>query len=345
MSDILTIAGIEIKRGEHRKIELPMSKLYTDTGLNMPVSVWRGKKDGPTLLICGAMHGDELNGIEIVSRIMNSKHLDRLKGTLIAVPIINSYGVINLSRYLPDGRDLNRSFPGSKRGSLASRMAYRFLNEIVVKCDYGIDLHTGGQHRSNLPQIRANLSEPAANEMAHAFGVPVLLNSNLRDGSLRQAADEMGIPMILYEGGQSLRFDELPIRVGVNGIIRVMRHLGMIPQRKTSKLQIKPHIALSSTWIRAPESGIVTIKCDLGDSVEKDDILAEIRTPFGKIIGTVRCSQNGVIIGKQNIPLIQEGEAMFHIAHFNAPDIVVENLEVQQESLIPEGPATNIYTG
>ncbi len=345
MTKTLTIAGIDIKPGDHQKIELPMSKLYTDTGLNMPVSVWRGKKDGPTLLICAAMHGDELNGIEIVSRIMNSKLLQRLRGTLIAVPIINSYGVINLSRYLPDGRDLNRSFPGSKRGSLASRMAYRFLNEIVVKCDYGIDLHTGGQHRSNLPQIRANLTETAASEMAHAFGVPVLLNSNLRDGSLRQAADELGIPMILYEGGQSLRFDEVPIRVGVNGVIRVMRHLGMIPKLKSSKTQIKSHTALSSTWIRASESGIVRVKCDLGDSVEKDDVLAEIRTPFGKVIGTVRCNQSGVIIGKQNIPLIQEGEAMFHVAHFVEPDTVIENLEVQLENLIPEGPATNIYTG
>lgn len=341
----LIIAGVSIGLGEHRKIELPMSKLYTDTGLNMPISVWRGKKDGPTLLVCAAMHGDELNGIEIVARIMNSKQLSRLRGTLIAVPIINSYGVINLSRYLPDGRDLNRSFPGSKRGSLASRMAYRFLNEVVTKCDYGIDLHTGGQHRSNLPQIRANLSETAANEMAHAFGVPVLLNANLRDGSLRQAADELGIPMILYEGGQSLRFDELPIRAGVNGVIRVMRHLKMLPARKSTKVEVKPRIALSSSWVRAPDSGIVTVKCDLGDFVEADDVMAEIRTPFGVIIAQVICAQSGIVIGKQNIPLIQEGEAMFHVAYYSKPGTVVENLGVLEEGLIPEGPSTNIYTG
>jgi len=341
----LIIAGVSIAAGEHKKIELPMSKLYTDTGLNMPISIWRGKKDGPTLLVCAAMHGDELNGIEIVSRIMNLKQLNRLRGTLIAVPIINSYGVINSNRYLPDGRDLNRSFPGSKRGSLASRMAYRFLNEVVVKCDYGIDLHTGGGHRSNLPQIRANLSETIPNEMAHAFGVPVLLDSNLRDGSLRQAADELGIPMILYEGGQALRFDELPIRAGVNGVIRVMRHLKMLPSVKVSKKEVKPRIALSSSWVRAPDSGIVNVKCDLGDFVEVDDVLAEIRTPFGALISTVVCEQSGIVIGKQNIPLIQEGEALFHVAYYHRPGSVVANLEMLEEGLIPEGPSTNIYTG
>lgn len=341
----LTIAGVKIAPGEHKKIELPMSKLYTDTGLNMPISVWRSKKDGPTLLVCAAMHGDELNGIEIVGRIMNSKQLARLRGTLIAVPIINSYGVINLNRYLPDGRDLNRSFPGSKRGSLASRMAYRFINEVVTKCDYGIDLHTGGQHRSNLPQIRANLSEKAANDMAHAFGVPVLLNSNLRDGSLRQAADELGIPMILYEGGQSLRFDELPIRAGVNGVLRVMRHLKMLPARKSKKKEVKPRIALSSSWVRAPDSGIVTMKCGLGDFVEEDDVMAEIRTPFGEIISQVVCAQSGIVIGQQNIPLIQEGEAMFHVAYYAKPGTVVENLGTLEDGLIPNGPTTNIYTG
>jgi predicted deacylase len=200
----LEIAGQHIAAGTRTTIELPLPPLYTHTPMVMPVHVVRGKKDGPVLLLSAAVHGDELNGIEIIRRILQLSAMKRIKGSIIAVPVVNVYGLIQSSRYLPDRRDLNRSFPGSDRGSLAARLADIFLNQLVAKCTHGIDLHTGAIHRSNLPQIRANLDDEMTLTMAKSFGTPVVLNSNLRDGSLREAADCRGVPMLLYETGQAL---------------------------------------------------------------------------------------------------------------------------------------------
>ncbi len=326
-NDDLVIGGHHIKMGETKKIELPTVRLYTDTNMSIPIYVKRGKKPGPTIFVSGAIHGDELNGIEIISRLINSKSINALRGTLIAVPIVNGFGVLNQSRYLPDRRDLNRCFPGSAKGSLAGRIAYLFMQEVVTKCDYGIDLHTGAIHRSNLPQIRANLDDPVTFEMAKAFGVPVLINSNLRDGSLRQCADEHGIPMLLYEAGQALRFDELSIKVGVKGIINVLRHLDMLPKLKSKKLPIEPFVARNSGWVRASDSGFVIHKKELGDRVYEHDVLAEIKKPLGDVSSKVLSNADGIIIGKQNIPLVQEGEAVYHIAYFNKPKKVEASIE------------------
>lgn len=333
----LEIAGIKILPGETKKIELPTVSLYTDTNMSIPIFVKRGKRKGPTLFVSAAIHGDELNGIEIISRLINSKKIDTLKGTLIAVPFVNGYGVLSQSRYLPDRRDLNRSFPGSKRGSLAGRIANLFLNEIVAKCDYGIDLHTGAIHRTNLPQIRANLDDPETLEMAKAFGIPVLLNANLRDGSLRQEAADLGVKVLLYEAGEALRFDELSIRAGVKGIINVMRHLGLLNKSRSKSPSTEPFVANQSSWIRATDSGFINHKSELGDYVEKGDVLATIKDPYGVILDNVVSHAKGIIIGKQNIPLAQEGEAMYHIAYFNKPSDVAEHIELMHETLIPEG--------
>ena len=331
----IVIAGHEILPGESKELEIPMVRLYTDTTMGVPVFVKRGKKDGPTIFLSAAIHGDELNGIEIINRIINSKSIKPLKGTLIAVPMVNVYGVLNQSRYLPDRRDLNRSFPGSQRGSLAARLAYQFLQEIVSISDYGIDFHTGAIHRSNLPQIRANLDDEETLELAKAFSLPVLLNSNLRDGSLRQCAADLGTKILLYEAGEALRFDELAIRAGVKGTINVLRHLGMLNSKRSLKA-IDPIIARKSGWVRACESGLVVHHKQLGDQVEKGDILATINNPYGRPLDQVKSPYSGIIIGKQNIPLVQEGEAMYHIAYFKDPDEVSENLEILQEELLPE---------
>ncbi|WP_226665435.1 succinylglutamate desuccinylase/aspartoacylase family protein [Microbulbifer aggregans] len=335
MEDEFKIAGIAVARGETRRIELPIVRLYTDTEMAIPVYVHRGKKRGPTIFVCAAIHGDELNGVEIISRLINSRALKSLSGTLIAVPVVNVYGVLHQSRYLPDRRDLNRSFPGSSRGSLAARMAHVFLDEIVSKCDYGIDLHTGALHRSNLPQVRANLDDQETRDMADAFGVPVLLNSTLRDGSLRQAAADLGVRILLYEAGEALRFDELCIRAGLKGVVNVLRHLKMLPQRR-SKLGIAPFVARRSGWLRAGDSGIVNHKKQLGDHVKKGETLATIADLYGNELDKVLCDADGIIIGKQNIPLVQEGEAMYHIAYFHEPHEVLENLELLQDTLLPE---------
>lgn len=332
-----TIGAHTILKGETKRLELPMVRLYTDTTMSIPVYVKRGKQDGPTLFLSAAIHGDELNGIEIINRIINSKSIKNLKGTLIAVPMVNVYGVLNQSRYLPDRRDLNRSFPGSSRGSLAARIAHLFLNEIVKKADYGIDFHTGAIHRSNLPQIRADLDDTDTLEFAKAFAVPVMLNANTRDGSLREAASELNTKVLLYEAGEALRFDELAIRAGVKGTINAMRHLGMITKsRKKNTVKIEPFIARQSGWVRASESGLVVHHKQLGDFVQKGEALATISDPFGQTLDEVISNADGIIIGKQNIPLVQEGEAMYHIAYFKQLDEVIENLDLMNEQLLPE---------
>ncbi|GAA5524348.1 N-alpha-acetyl-L-2,4-diaminobutyric acid deacetylase [Microbulbifer aestuariivivens] len=335
MTEKFSIGGVDIAPGETRRIELPIVRLHTGTDMAIPVYVKRGKKPGPTMFICAAIHGDELNGIEIISRVISSRGLRSLRGTLIAVPVVNVYGVLEQSRYLPDRRDLNRSFPGSDKGSLAARMAHIFLEEIVSKCDYGIDLHTGAIHRSNLPQIRANLDDQPTRDMARAFGVPVLLNSTLRDGSLRQSAADLGVQILLYEAGEALRFDEFCIRAGYKGILNVMRHLQMLPRVKKNE-NIEPFVARRSGWLRATDSGIINFRKGLGDHVLKGDVLASISDLFGEEIDRVLCNADGIVIGRQNLPLVQEGDAVFHIAYFHEPQEVAENLELLQDSLLPD---------
>ncbi len=328
----LIIANQTIDKGISYKLELPMVDLYTSSETKIPVYVKRGRKDGPVMFVSAAIHGDELNGVEIISRLIKRSALRSLRGTLICIPFVNPYGILNLSRYLPDRRDLNRSFPGSKRGSLAGRVAYQFFNEIVCKCDYGIDLHTGAIHRSNLPQIRANIDDPETLELAKAFNVPVILNSDLRDGSLREAAVAHDIKILLYEAGEALRFDEVAINAGVRGVINVLRQLNMLPARKKASANT-PYIAKHSSWIRAPESGFVVHHKDLGHMVQEGDRLASIKGPFGDIEGTIDAKDTGIIIGKQNIPLVHEGEAVYHVAYFNKPDMVNQSVEQMEQDL------------
>lgn len=333
----LIIAGQSIAIGKTVQLEVPVAKLYTDTDVCIPVHIMRSRKPGPVVFVSAAVHGDELNGIEIIRRLIQLKTLKISRGTLILVPMVNVYGVLSQSRYMPDRRDLNRSFPGSDKGSLAARVADIFLEEIVRHCDYGIDLHTGAIHRSNLPQIRADLEDSDTLAMAREFGVPVLLNANIRDGSLRQAAVEAGCRVLLYEAGQALRFDELSIRAGVRGVTNVLSHLGMIRKRRRRE-KVTPYVANNSTWSRASASGIVLDRKKLGDWVERGEALADIGDPFGNVISSVTTNKAGIVIGRQNIPLVQEGDAMYHIAYFSEPEAgsdIVEHFESLQESISP----------
>ncbi|WP_320821865.1 succinylglutamate desuccinylase/aspartoacylase family protein [Reinekea sp.] len=334
----LVIGNQEILPGHSYRIELPVARLYTDTEVTMPVYVIRGKRDGPSVFVSAAIHGDELNGIEIVRRLIQSKTLKVSAGTVYLVPMVNVYGVLSQSRYMPDRRDLNRSFPGSAKGSLAGRVANMFMEEIVNRCQYGIDLHTGAIHRSNLPQVRAFLEDPETLKLAQNFGVPVLLNSNLRDGSLREAAVALGTKILIYEAGQALRFDEFSIRAGVTGVLNVLTYLGVLTRKMPKKI-IQPYVANNSAWVRTGFSGIVNHLKNLGDQVQKNDVLATIGGPFGEVFGQVLAARSGIIIGKQNIPLAQEGDALFHIAFFSASDEdVYDNIEVMQEALMPDHP-------
>ncbi len=340
----LVIGGVTIQPGSRQSIDLPVAQLHTHTPLTMPVQIIRGKSDGPVLFVSAAIHGDELNGVEIIRRLLEQKSLSRLRGTLVAIPIVNVYGVIHHSRYLPDRRDLNRSFPGSERGSLASRLANIFMSEIVANCTHGIDIHTGAVHRENLPQIRANMEHEETERLAHAFGVPVMLNSDLRDGSLRQAAADCGIPMLLYEAGQALRFDELSIRAGVRGIMSVMRELRMLaPSRSRKKDAIEPLVARSSHWVRAPESGIFRAFTPLGARVKRGDILGVVDSPYGENEVEVVASYSGLVIGRTNLPLINEGDALFHIARFPGVKEAADQVEAFTEEHLPSDEEEGAY--
>jgi predicted deacylase len=341
----LTIGDTDIPPGSRLNLDLPIAQLHTHTPLTMPIRVWRGKKDGPRLFVSAAIHGDELNGVEIIRRLMNQKVLSRLRGTLITIPIVNVYGVIQHSRYLPDRRDLNRNFPGHERGSLAGRLANLFMKEIVANATHGIDLHTGALNRNNLPQIRANMKDEATSDLAHAFGVPLLIDSHIRDGSLREAAAEYGIPMLLYEAGEALRFDEVSIRAGVKGIINVMRKLAMLPAvRRRIKQPFEPTVVNTTSWVRAPESGILRALVPLGGRVKRDQLLGVIASPFGDQEYEVKTPYSGIVIGRTNLPLTNEGDALFHIARIQGVRAAEESVETFTEELAPEeGPVSDPF--
>jgi predicted deacylase len=306
-----------VRPGERATVRLPVADLYTGTSLAMPVHVVCGRRAGPVLFVSAAIHGDELNGVEIIRRLLKRKALSSIRGTLLAVPIVNVHGFLDQSRYLPDRRDLNRSFPGSRKGSVAARMAHTFMHEIVAKADFGIDLHTGAINRSNLPQVRGNLEDEATLQLARSFGTPVIINSNARDGSLRQCAADKGMPVLIYEAGEALRFDELSIRAGLRGTINAMRHIGMLPLSKRSR-PVSPVVADSTSWVRAPDSGIVTRKAELGSRVTAGQALAVIGDPVGDEEVRVKAMFDGIVIGRSNLPLAHEGDALFHVAAFKS---------------------------
>ena len=329
--------GRRIAAGSRATVDLPVAQLYTHTPVTMPVHVVHGRRDGPVLLVCAAIHGDEINGVEIIRRLLKLPQIKRISGTLLAVPIVNVLGFIDRTRYLPDRRDLNRSFPGSEKGSLASRIAYLFKTEVLDKASHVIDLHTAAIHRANLPQVRVNLTDPASSAMASAFGVPVVINSALIEGSLRHVADAQGIPVLTYESGEALRFDEPGIKAGVRGIVRVMRHLGMLPPVKSASTPSRKYfVADSSNWVRAEQDGIFRAVVALGAHVGRGQTLGYIADPFGEREIPVEANATGIVVGRANLPLVHEGEALYHIARFEANGQVARQVEVFRERLEEE---------
>lgn len=308
--------GEVVKPGERQIIDIPLAPLVTRDDLAMSVNVVVGKRAGPVLMVSAAIHGDEINGVEIIRRLLRDPAMHDLRGTMLAIPVVNVHGFLHQTRYLPDGRDLNRSFPGSSKGSLAARVAYKFNEQILNRCDFAIDLHSGSRHRSNLPQLRIDLENEQSREMGKAFGTPVMLHSRLRDGSLREEAANRSVPFLLFEGGESLRFDEFSIRVGVRGIINVMRYLGMLRRSSRKRKPQEPLMTHRSTWVRAPSSGVLRSLAKLGSKVGEGDLLGIIGDPMGNEETAVYCADDGIIIGKQNLPLVSEGDAIFHIASY-----------------------------
>ena len=318
---------LDINPGEQATLDLNVGQLYTHMPLTMTMHVYNGKYAGPTIFISAAIHGDELNGIEIIRRLMRLPSLKNIRGTIIAIPIVNVLGVGHGTRYLPDRRDLNRCFPGTKRGSLASRMAYIFMQQVVSYCDYGIDLHTGAIHRSNFPQIRATVDSKKMQALAMAFDAPVIINSKTNPVTLRGACAKKNIPVLTYETGEALRFNELGIRAGVKGVVNVLRHLKILPPLKIKKAKQAAIIAVENRWVRAPESGIFTTNLKLGAHVIKGQQLGLISSPYENKESIIKSPHSGLIIGKTNLPLVHGGDAVLHIARVEKPNLATAKVK------------------
>lgn len=320
MREPFVIGGSKIAAGTRQLVDLPVSRLSNHTPVTLPVHVLHGEEPGPTMFLSAAVHGDELNGVEIIRRVLRTLAPGNIHGTLLCVPVVNAYGFIGRSRYLPDRRDLNRSFPGSAGGSLAARLANLFLNEIVKRSTIGIDLHSAATHRVNLPQIRCDLTrQPRARELALAFGTEVILDSPERPGSMRRAAREAGVDVLVYEGGEGLRFDEFAIKAGVDGIASVMLKIGMLElpedfEAAREARRQEPMLANASKWVRAPEAGVLRTAKRIGDAVSEGEIIGHIANPYEEADTTVRSPRRGIIIGRTTLPIVNVGDALFHIA-------------------------------
>lgn len=328
----IVIGRDKIRPGEQKTIFLSMPNLYDWTPMTLPIHVICGEEKGPTLCLTAAIHGDEINGTEIIRRLLKKKGLQKIRGNIIAIPIVNVYGFLYQQRCLMDRRDLNRSFPGSPTGSLASILANIISQQILPHATHVIDLHTGSHDRFNLPQIRANLDMPGLEELALDFNAPVILHSQFRDGSLREYANAQGIPFLLYEAGEALRFDELSIRTGINGILSVMGALKMIAPSQYKVKKFIPTISRQSYWVRAPISGLFKPTKKAGNRINKGQIIAIIANPAGDEEYKLLAPLSGIIICDNMLPLVHTGQALFHIASFEALNIVAEQLENLQEA-------------
>ncbi|WP_260980024.1 succinylglutamate desuccinylase/aspartoacylase family protein [Agrococcus jejuensis] len=312
MRESFAIGTVRVRAGQQQDVELPITRLVTGGDATLPVRVVHGREPGPTVWVDAAIHGDEVLGVEIVRQVLAQVSPRTLRGTLLAVPVVNVLGFMTGDRYLPDGRDLNRSFPGSARGSLASRIAHLLMTEVVSKCDVGIDLHTAAARRGNLPQIRADLEDAETRRLAEAFGAPLMLHARLRDGSLRQAAREAGGTVLLYEAGEAMRFDDESIAVGVAGVLRVLAALDMLDGEGVD--DEAPLASFSSGWVRARGSGILRMEVDLGALVEEGQRLGRIADAFGSNGRIVRADRDGMVIGLTRAPIVHAGDGLVHIA-------------------------------
>jgi len=311
MSTLLTIGTKTILPGEEIQVNLQIGRLPTRTRIEVPVYISRAKTDGPTLLLLAGLHGDEINGVEILRRIIKQELHKPLKGTVICIPILNIFGFINHSRQVPDGKDVNRFFPGSKNGSLASIIAYSLMEEVIPKIDYGIDFHTGGARRANHPQVRCMIDDPVNEELAAVFHAPFTLHAKYRTNSLRYAASQKGKRIIVYEGGESLRFDEFAIQEGIHGAMRIMQHLGM---REEAPAPAQPNrVFLKSTWTRAKVAGLFHPHIQCGDMVKRNQLIGNLTDPFGEEEVKLKATAKGYVIGLNHNPVVNRGDALVNI--------------------------------
>lgn len=320
----LVILGTEILPGKGAELNMDVARLHTHTPIQVPVIVHRAKEDGPTLLLMAGLHGDEINGMEIIRRIIRKGWNKPNKGTVICIPVFNIFGFLNVRRELPDGRDLNRSFPGSNSGSLASQFAYHFMKEIAPVVDLVIDFHTGSAQRSNFSQIRCVFSDQESLKLAKIFNPPFIIHSSYIAKSVREAMNKRGKKILLFEGGKTNSIDETIVFEGMEGVKRMLEHLQM-RSFKAEKSEREPIFIKDSRWIRAMNSGVLVVLIENGVLVEKGDVLGVITDPFGKIERKIKASLDGYVFCVNEAPVVNKGDAIFHIgAEIQSPIKKVE---------------------
>jgi len=311
-NDIVEIRGHKIGLGENKLVKIPVDRLPTGTLIEIPIYIFNGKKPGPTILLQGGLHGDEINSVELIRRMLIDKSYEIQCGCVIVVPLLNIFGFLNLSRDM-HGKDVNRSFPGSKKGSLASRFAYYLMKELVINVDFAIDYHTGGEQRNNYPQIRYTANDDKAFALAELFKAPFQFSSNLIPKSFRNECFKKNIPVLVFEGGESLRLDELSIKEGINGTLRILHHFNMINKNVSVEKQTKNIAIIKRRWIRAKISGLFSLNIKNGDKISKGDVLGYIMDTYGETHFKIKAPQDGYVIAVNNFPIVNMGDALFHI--------------------------------
>ncbi|SFN92165.1 succinylglutamate desuccinylase/aspartoacylase family protein [Salegentibacter flavus] len=313
--NVLEILGEQVKPGKSATINFNMAKLYTANSVDVPVIIERAKKPGPVVLLTAGIHGDEINGIEVVRQIISKGINKPQKGTIICIPVVNIFGFLNLSREFPDGRDLNRMFPGTKHGSLASRFAYQFVKKILPVANFCLDFHSGGASRFNAPQIRVKQADDLSVKYSHIFNAPFTMESKTITKSFRETCSKLGIPVLLYEGGKSKSSDKEIARHGVEGTMRILSHLEMLnPKFEYPDAVTQTVLIENSFWMRAKYSGLLHVKIPCGKHVEKGEFIGTITDPYGKFRHKVKASNTGYIINVNESPIVYQGDAIFHIS-------------------------------
>jgi predicted deacylase len=314
----IVLLGKTIAKGKGYQLNLDIAKLHTRTRIQVPIIVERGQKDGPTLLITGGIHGNEINGIEIVRQLISKKYNLPDRGMVICIPVVNVFGFLNQERQFPDGRDLNRVFPGSARGSLASRFAFHIIKEVAPMVDYCIDYHTGGDSRFNVPHVRINKDDPDSLVLAKEFGAPFIIQSARRDKSFRETMHKLNKKVLLFEGGKSLHIDTHVTQAGLSGALRVMHHLGIRNfEKELDQFEDNLHQSVlinNSKWVRAKYSGMFHTTTKLGSKVKKGEVLGSISDPFGYFERNIKASHSGYVICINEAPIVNQGDAIFHIS-------------------------------
>jgi len=310
----ITIGGETVSPGEEKLLKINIDRLPTGTLIDIPIYVFNSKKPGPTILIQAGLHGDEINGIEIVRRMLQQKLFKIDLGAVIAVPILNIFGFIHFSRDVPDGKDVNRSFPGTKSGSMASRMAYHYVCEIMHQMDFAIDLHTGGAQRHNFPQVRFTNEDDHSRELAGIFNAPFTFSSRLIKGSFRNAAYRMGKPSIVFEAGESMRFDDYSILEGMQGILNVLRHFKMISEIEPKYGErLKTVELFDRKWLRAPTAGMFIPEITNGSEIRKGQEMGLVTDTYAKHSKKIKSPFDGYVLSINNQAIVNQGDALFHV--------------------------------